>query len=334
MPDTSMDLDLKTGTSASETRISGPASGTIRYVCIPGSPFTGSTLLGTLLNDHPQCASMGAAVGLIARADLSTYRCSCGRLFRECEFWHYIAARTRELGHPVPVFSTNFWNTHLRLSPHRLINAALVRSLGSDGLNRLRDAVVLKVAPARAAISEMGWNSWSLAKAVLEKTGKTVFVDTSRDHQRPKYLAMHPRLDIKVIHLVRDPRGNSASIMKHTGADAGTAARQWKHYNIEAARVGQYLPPESWMSLRYEDLCADPTGVLNRIADFLGVDRIGPDQTSPSVESHIIGNKTRLRGRTEIREDRSWESTLKPAELARISRIVGSTSHRFGFDWP
>jgi hypothetical protein len=301
---------------------------------MPGSRFTGSTLLGALLNQHPHCASIGAAVGLIARANLSTYRCSCGRLFRECDFWHSIAARTRELGHPVDVFSTNYWNTHLRLSRNRLVNAALVRSLGWDGLTRPRDAVVLKAAPVRAAIAKMGWNTWSLATAVLGQTGKSVFVDTSRDHQRPKYLAMHPHLDVKVIHLVRDPRGNSASIMKHTGADAARAARQWKHSNVEAARVKQYLPAESWLCLRYEDLCADPLGMLNRIADFLGVERAEPDEMASAAESHIIGNKTRLRGRAEVREDRSWEEVLSQADLAHIARIVGPTSHSFGFNWP
>src|SRR5215210_4672763 len=158
-PETSVDLESDPATLAAENRITGPASGTVRYVCMPGSPFTGSTMLGTLLNELPDCASIGAAVGLIARADLSTYRCSCGRLFRECEFWHSIAARTGELGHPVNVFSTNHWNTHLRLSSSRLMNAALVRSLGWDGLNRLRDAVALKAPPVRAAIAEMGWNT-------------------------------------------------------------------------------------------------------------------------------------------------------------------------------
>ena len=327
------ELDLESVTTAA-ARNADPASGTVRYVSMPGSRFTGSTLLGTMLNEHPQCASIGAAVGLIARADLSTYRCSCGRLFRECEFWHQISARTRELGHPVNVFSTDHWNTHLRLSPNRVVNAALVRSLGINGLNRLRDAVVLKAPRVRAAIAQMGWNSWSLATAVLQKTGKSVFVDTSRDHQRPKYLATHPRLDLKVIHLVRDPRGNSASIIKHTGADAATAARQWKHYNVEAARVRQYLPAESWMSLRYEDLCADPAGVLDRIAAFLGVDPTPTGQSVSPAEAHIIGNKTRLRGRAEIREDRSWETTLSPTDLARIARIVGPTSHSLGFNWP
>jgi sulfotransferase family protein len=306
----------------------------IRYVCMPGSPYTGSTLLGWLLNEHPDCTSIGAATGLIRRVDLSNYRCSCGRLYRECEFWNDITTRTRALGHPVNVYQTNFWNTHLRLSENRLVNAVLVRSLGWDPINEVRDAVVEKVPSVQAAISKMGWNTWSLASAVLERTGKSVFVDTARDHQRPKYLATHPLLDLKVIHLVRDPRGNSASIMKHSGVDVATAARQWRHYNVEADRTRRYLPAESWMSLRYEDLCADPGGVLDRISDFLGVERAPMSPAIDDGEHHIIGNPMRLRGRGEIREDLSWQTRLGGAELSTIARIAGSTSHRLGFSWP
>jgi hypothetical protein len=306
----------------------------IRYVCMPGSPFTGSTLLGILLNEHPDCASIGAAIGLLSRADLSTYRCSCGELFRECEFWNHVASRTRELGHPVNVFKTDFWNTDLRLSRNRLINALLVRSLRWGPLTNARDALLGRVTRARTAISQMGWNTWSLASAVLKRTGKKVFVDTTRDHQRPKYLARHPLLDVRVIHLIRDPRGNSASIMKHAGKDVATAARQWRRYNVEAARVRSYLPQTSWMSLHYEDLCADPQGVLDRISDFLGVGRATVQHGSQDGENHIIGNRMRLKGITEIREDRSWQTKFTGAELATIARIVGSDSHKFGFNWP
>src|SRR3954447_18334331 len=148
-----------------------PAGGRrIPYVCMPGSPYTGSTLLGWLLNEHPDCASIGAATGLIRRVDLTNYRCSCGALFRECEFWTDIAARTRALGHPVNVFQTNFWNTHLRLSQNRILNALLVRSLGWSPLNQARDAVVGRVGKVQSAVAEAGWNTWSLATAVLERT--------------------------------------------------------------------------------------------------------------------------------------------------------------------
>jgi hypothetical protein len=318
---------------ASDSGSPAAAEARIRYVCMPGSPFTGSTLLGALLNEHPDCASIGAATGLIRRTDLSNYQCSCGQQFRECDFWKHIEARTRELGYPVDVFKTNFWNTHLRLTRSHLINALLVRSLRWDPLNDLRDAAVGRAPGVRAAISATGWNSWSLAKAVLERTGKQVFIDTARDHQRPKYLALHPMLEVRVIHLIRDPRGNSASIMKHTGVDMATAARQWRHYNLEADRVRRYLPPASWMSLHYEDLCADPAGVLDRISDFLGVERATVQPGSPDRERHIIGNSMRLKGIGEIREDRSWQTRLTAADLAIAARITGRASQRLGFDW-
>jgi hypothetical protein len=235
------------------------------------------------------------------------------------------------------VFETDFWNTHLRLSRNRLANALLVRSLGWDPLNDIRDAVVGMVPGVKAAISRMAWNTWSLASAVLERSGKTVFVDTTRDHQRPKYLGQFPMLEVKVIHLVRDPRAGSASIMKHTGADVATAARQWTYSNTEAARVRRYLPEECWMSLHYEALCADPAGVLDRISDFLGIGRPMMQHGLRNPVSHIIGNKTRMmrvKDLGEIREDLSWQTRLGSAELSTIARITGSTSRSLGYGWP
>jgi hypothetical protein len=317
-----------------ESRLADLRGQRIRYVCMPGSPYTGSTLLGSILNRHPHSASIGAATGLSRIVELPSYRCSCGKLFQECEFWNYIADRTAALGHPVDVYQTGFWNTHLRVARNRLLNVALVRSLASDWLNHARDAVVGRVSGISKAVGGMGWNTWSLAAAVLEHTGKTVFVDTARDHQRPKYLATHPLLDVKVIHLIRDPRGTSASMMKNMGLDVAVAARRWKWYNIEADRVRQYLAPDSWMTLRYEDLCADPAGVLNRISDFMGVPRAPMPEGPAEHAQHIIGNPMRLKALREIREDRSWQERLSQKDLAVIAKIVGPTSRRFAYDWP
>ncbi len=193
---------------------------------MPGSPYTGSTLLGLLLDHHPALASVGAATGLTSRIDPRTYRCSCGARYPECAFWRRVARRTAELGHPVAVFRTG-WSTDVRMSRRRWLNGVLVRSLGNLRLNAARDAVLWR-GPVRRRVAEAALASWSLATAVLEATGKEVFVDTARDHQRPKYLRGTPRLDVRVIHLVRDPRGNVASIVRHTGADVASAARRWR----------------------------------------------------------------------------------------------------------
>ena len=306
----------------------------IPYVCMPGSPYTGSTLLGMLLGNHPACASIGAATGLTARVDLSTYLCSCGAKFTDCGFWGRIARRTVELEHPVTIFEKDFWNTHVRVSSRRSLNGLAVSSLGNASLDAARDAVICRVGPVARKISEARLASWSLARAVLEVTGKTMFVDTARDHQRPRYLAGMPLLDVKVIELVRDPRGNVASIMKHTKVGVRKAARQWRHYNVEAARVGRRFTEESWMLLRYEELCNDPQATLNRVARFIGVEPVPISTLLDNSDRHVIGNSMRLRALDEINEDLSWQPTLRGRDLRTIAKVVGPTSHQLGYEWP
>jgi hypothetical protein len=313
----------------------GPAADRpIRYVCMPGSPYTGSTLLGMLLGNHPACATIGAATGLTRRVDLATYECSCGLRFMDCPFWAQVARRTVELGRPVTVFKKDFWNTHVRMSRRRSINGVLVSSLRSHALTEARDAVLASWGPIRRRIDEARASSFSLARAVLDVTGKDVFVDTARDHQRPRHLFGTPGLDVRVIHLVRDPRGNVASILKHTGVPVRKAARQWRHYNREADRTLASMPPGSWMRLRYEDLCRAPQATVERIAGFIGVEPVPVDDLlTPSVR-HVIGNSMRLRALEGIREDLSWRQTLTPADLYTIGHIVEDTSRRMGYAWP
>ena len=88
------------------------------------------------------------------------------------------------------------------------------------------------------------------------------------------------------------------------------------------------------MTLHYEDLCADPGGVLDRISDFLQVERARSQPGADVVESHVIGNPMRLKALSEIREDRSWQTLLGSAELEVIARITGSASRSLGFNWP
>ena len=306
----------------------------VPYVCMPGSPYTGSTLLGILLGGHPACATIGAATGLTARVNLSTYRCSCGARFLDCAFWSRVSRRTIELGHPVTVYQKDFWNTHVRVSGRRAINGVLVSSLGDPTLTAVRDAVLTTRGPIRHVIDEARTASWSLARAVLETTGKQVFVDSARDHQRPRYLLGTPGLDVKVIHLVRDPRGNVASIMKHTGVPVRAAAKQWSHYNREADRTRRFFPTGSWMRVRYEDLCRQPQTTLDEVAAFIGVEPVPLADLLRSSERHVIGNSMRLRSLDGIREDFTWRATLSEQDLLTIGRYAGDVSHLMGYRWP
>lgn len=309
-------------------------TGALRYVCLPGAAFTGSTLLGFLLNSHPACVSIGAATGLIPGIDIETYRCSCGVLWLECPFWKNIKDRTDELGYPVNVHSVGMWESHFQVTRMFYVDALLVRSLRNVMLTEARDAVTLRLPAIRQRMIAAASATWALAYAAVERTGASVFIDTSRDHLRPKALAKSPLLETYVVHLIKDARANTASIMKHTGLSAAKAARIWRRANLEAERNRRYVSADRWLTIRYNELCQDVQGTLDHIADFLNVPRAPVPADFRSEPHHIAGNAMRLRSAGEVKEDTSWSNRLTTKDLAVIARIAGSTNRRFGFAWP
>lgn len=306
----------------------------VRYVCLPGCPFTGSTLLGFLMNTHPQVVSVGAAEGPIDSVDFNTYQCSCNDLLTDCYFWNRVEKLILEQGVPFRVASTN-WETRGRVSRNLFKNKLLIGSLRNDLIETMRDFIVTSLPNVRRKIQRIGEVSSIFARAVLDVSGAAVFFDTSRNLVRPKLLAQTPGIDLRVVHLIRDVRGNTASIVKNHGiSDVAKASLIWKRTNIVADHYRKYLPPDCWMTLRYSDLCRDVQGSLNRLSDFIGVERSSAPQDFRDVDHHIIGNRMRLREMGQVREDTSWKQRLTESDLSTIARLAGSTNIQFGFDWP
>ena len=63
------------------------------YILSPS--YSGSTLLTCLLARHPDIATVGE-LKASALGSLDSYKCSCGELLRECQFWDRIASRMTE----------------------------------------------------------------------------------------------------------------------------------------------------------------------------------------------------------------------------------------------
>ncbi len=78
--------------------------------------------------------------------------------------------------------------------------------------------------------------------------------------------------EARFIHLVRDPRDVGASIIVMGWAgNPYTAARQWSETEEEWERTRSRIPEERRFEVRFEDLAADPRGVLAGICEFAGV---------------------------------------------------------------
>jgi len=308
----------------------------IAYVYVAGASFSGSTLLAFLLNAHPAMASVSEVCGVPNghpdEERLRDYACSCGSPLLECRFYLELEHRIRESG---STFTLADWRTHFRASRFRPLDVALARPLGLATVERVRDRLAPLVPGFRRTIDEIARRNVAFARAVLEMTGKRVFVDAQKDPGRIRFLAGIDALDLRVVHLVRDVRGGAASYMKNNPRnDAARAARKWRRANVGAERARRYVASDRWLRVTYDDLCTDPRRVVDAIAAFAGVGDAPLPDDFRSSEHHIVGNRMRLTGVRDIRRDESWKQRLTPADLGIVARIGGRTNRRFGFDWP
>jgi hypothetical protein len=174
-----------------------------------------------------------------------------------------------------------------------------------------------------------------LARAACEIAGVSTFVDSSRDPLRPRYLWGAPGIDVKVVHLVRDARGNVSSIQRHVpGLSVDEAARRWRRANAEARRVLRSLPSGAAITVHYEDLCDDVQGTLDRISDHIGLDRAPAPADFRDIEHHILGNEMRLGGAGQVRADERWREALTERDLEVVAARCGALNRELGYPWP
>jgi hypothetical protein len=307
----------------------------IPYLYITGASYSGSTLLAFLLDAHPQIVSVAEIGGLARGVVPEKYQCSCGTLLSRCPFFLELEQRINVLGSS---FSLKDWQTIFRLSRYRLLDIPLVRPLRNVFLERIRDRLVPLFWPGyQRVVGVISQRNVHLAQAALEISGKRVFVDATKDSIRIKFLRDIEQLNLKVVHLVRDVRGAIVSIMKNRGIDdVARATRVWCNANMNSERAKRYVSSQQWLRIKYDELCTDTQGAVDRITDFLEVNRAPIPRDFYEGEHHILGNRMRRKGRGAgmVKLDEAWKEHLSKYDLDLIARIGGAANRYFGHDWP
>jgi hypothetical protein len=299
------------------------------YALVASSSYSGSTLLAMLLNGHPDIAAIGETSTARRETRMSTFPCSCGLLMDRCPFWAEVEDRMHRAGYA----DFRLANFELGFDPPRrtLGGRLLYGSLRMKVLERMRDWIAARLPAHRERMIAIGRRNREFARAILEVTGAQVLVDTSKERMRARDLRHWLGTEVRVIHLVRDPRGVVYSAVRRgrDGGDERAAAVRWAKVNAAILNATADLPPDRKLIVRYEALCADPDAVLRRIVRFLDLD---PTRFRPPAESserpHVLGNRTRLIPVTEIRLDERWRSALSGDQLRRIDRVTRGTERR------
>lgn len=298
-------------------------------VYLAGTGYSGSTLLSFLFDAHPDVVSVGEFPA--PRWETPDYECSCGAKLRECPFFGHVAALLTRGG---VMFNPGGMDLRLRYTRIPLLNRVLVANLRSRSLTLSRDRLVRVIPGLMDRLDHYVARNEAFIQAALEVAGARVFFDANKTHRRLPLLKRSRRIALKVIHLIRDPRAQSNSAVRHhPGMSVGAAAAAWVRVHKAIEWYVADLPEEDKARLRYEDFCAQPESEYRRLCDFMGVAPREPPMRLQTTAHHIIGNPMRTTSDREVfvRLDTRWRTELPASAQREVMRRAGSLARDYGY---
>lgn len=304
---------------------------TVTVLYVAGAGRSGTTLLDRMLGTLG--AMSGAELNRVwLHGVLQDYGCTCGERFSRCEFWREVVDRA------------------MGADPEQIARRAV--SLQSS-VARSRDFGRLYTSVAsrsyRSRLAEYRALLRRLYVALADVSGNRVIVDSSKIPTEALVLGGVPGLDVRVVHLVRDPRACVYS-WRRQRIDPGHGGTQgvqsttrtvgfWNTRNLLSGRLSQRLP---YVRLTYEGLTADPSSTLRGVCDAVGgvqADRlrIRGNHTIELPATHAVsGNPSRYRtGLVELHTDEEWRLNIKPGTARLTTMLTLPLLKRYGYalDW-
>ncbi|RAY11395.1 sulfotransferase [Actinomadura craniellae] len=291
---------------------------------VTGAGRSGSTLLGGLLGQIDGFFNVGEAGYLWERGLAAGGDCGCGAPVRHCPVWRDVLARA--YGGPDAPETEALRRLHARTSRGRAVQALSI----TGRLPGERAAV--------AAAAPLG----RLYPAVAEVTGARVIIDTTKPATYGRLLSRLPGLDLRYVHLVRDPRAVAWSWLRVKESRETmvtrppvTSALLWRAGNLAAARLWSG-DADRYLLVRYEDLIAEPEPWLRRIAGLAGAASAALPVTGrvgTLAPTHTVaGNTDRHRsGRIELRLDDEWRRAMPAAQRRLVAAATSPVRQRYGY---
>jgi Sulfotransferase family len=303
---------------------------TVLYV--GGFSRSGTTLLGRVLGEAPEAICVGETRYLWTRGLQDNVQCGCGAPFEECRFWSAVGQE-----------AFGGW---------RALDLERVGRLDAQ-TNRVRALPFHWVPRARpgfaGALAEYAELLRRLYDAIGAVSGAKTIVETSKDPNFGSLLARMPGRDVRIVHLVRDPRAVAYSWMRHREMPSPIGAKRfmpkfrptevatkWLAWN--AAFHALALRGVAKRTITYESFIADPAGTLARLSEFAGQPLELPESRLAGGEvklgeHHIFsGNPMRAsQGWLRMRLDDEWQSGLATPHLVEVNAISLPLLRPYGY---
>lgn len=280
-----------------------------------------------MVGELPGVVALGEVVHLWQRDLCEGDRCGCGEPFAGCAFWRQVGAEAFGGWHRVDV-------ERIRYLRHRVERTRHIPALAAGGLTRL--------------VGEYGDYYRRLYTAAAAVAGARVVVDSSK-HSALAWCLSRCQLDLRVAHVVRDPRGVAYSWTKHRlRPESGTGAEMtryspvrsallWNAHNAALGLLRQRGVPVT--RLRYERFLADPGQGLRELAGVAGLDVsdadlsfVEPEAVRLRVGHSAAGNPMRFTvGTVPLRRDEAWRRALPARQRGLVGALCAPWLARYGY---
>lgn len=303
-----------------------------RVLTVAGLGRSGSTLVEAALGATGQAVVLGEVIHIWERSVLGDELCGCGAAFSACAFWRSVGER-----------AFGGWD---RVDAQRLAD---LRADLDRVANVPRMGTALGSADFRYALEDYVWHFEQIYAAAADVSGVDLVVDSSKQPSLVHALLTSPRLDVRVLHTVRDPRA-----VAHAWTKVVRRPEAREEQNALMTRYRPTLTARTWMVhnaavealrakgaavelLRYEDFVADAASLTARILAFAGsAPPPGPLRgvTATTIETiaqhSCSGNPMRLtRGPITIKADEDWRAALPPRDGRTVSAITAPLLRRY-----
>lgn len=299
---------------------------------IGGTPRSGSTLLDLMLGQLPGYCDVGELYYLWTSGVVRNELCSCAVPFHECEFWQRVGKH-----------AFGGWD---QVDVDRVLE--LQRAVDTTG-RLLRAAAIRSRRYDRDVDEYLGYLE-PLYRAVADAEGASVIVDSTKRPSTAYLLARSNHLDLRIVHLLRDPRGVVNAWRRKVAIPEGTGPRphlkqrrmrqilrRWITVNVMIDRLGSRGVRSE--RIRYEDLVADPARWL-RVATSVTDVPAGEDEllflrdgSVRRAPSHTAtGGRVRMRAdplRLEL--DERWREELPAWRQAVVRAVARPLMRRYGY---
>lgn len=274
---------------------------------------------------------MGELTFIATRGWRENQLCSCGKPFRECDFWMEVLA------------------TIAPDAPERWF--ARLADLG-ERVSRIRYIPLLAYARSgrgdarlNAECAEYAAMLQQVLLAVASAAGVNTVIDSSKHPPYGFFLAHCKEIDLYPVHLIRDARAVAFSQRRKRvrpeiywktelmpRLSPAQTAFDWTLFNSFMQLLGGVSG--RYRRVRYEDIVADPDGASAALLEWLGLDgRVltDPPVTNARQEHQLSGNPMRFQSDFQVAPDLEWLTSMSLRDKAVTSALSAPLLVKYGY---